>query len=342
MDTSTSYLGLTLKNPIIVGSSGLTGTIEGVKRLSQSGAGAVVLKSLFQEEISLESNKVIEDTLKADPSVRYFDYDGKKNPIEFYGYKVREDNLNRYTTLIRDAKAAVDIPVIASIHCFYDSMEWIAFARELERAGADALELNMFFPPTQFSRERKETEALYFQIIDKILGAVSIPVSLKISHYFTDLGIMIEKLSQTGIQGLVLFNRFFSPDVDIKKIEVIPSFLFSTPAEMAMSLRWMAIMAEKVECSLAASTGVHDGEAVVKQILAGADAVQVVSTVYKNGVKHIATMVEVLESWMGSKGIKSIADFKGRLSQDKSVDPALYERAQFMKYFADKKRLSLS
>lgn len=341
MDTSTSYLGLSLKNPIVVGSSGLTGTAEGVKRLAENGAGAVVLKSLFQEEISLESDKVIRDSKKADASVQYFDYDGRKNPIEFYGYKVREDNLNRYTTLIADAKAAVDIPVIASINCFSDSLEWIAFAKELEKAGADALELNMFFPPTNFHQERKEKEALYFKIIEKVLGVVSIPVSLKITHYFTDLGPMIQKLSQSGVQGLVLFNRFFSPDFDIKKIEVIPSFLFSSPAEMALSLRWVAIMAEKVDCSLAASTGVHDGAGVIKQILAGADAVQVVSTLYKNGVKHLGTMVEELETWMGSKGIKTVPDFKGRLSQEKSSDPALYERAQFMKYFADKKRLTV-
>lgn len=342
MDTSTSYLGLSLKNPIVVGSSGLSGTAEGVRRLAESGAGAVVLKSLFQEEIFFESEKVIRDAKKADASVQYFDYDGRKNPIEFYGYKVREDNLNRYTTLIRESKAAVDIPVIASVNCFFDSLEWIAFAKELEKAGADALELNMFFPPTNFNIERKEKEALYFQIIDKVLAVVSIPVSLKITHYFTDLGPMIQKLSQTGIAGLVLFNRFFSPDFDIKKIEVVPSYLFSTPAEMALSLRWIAIMAEKVGCSLAASTGIHDGEGVIKQVLAGADAVQVVSTLYKNGVKHLGTMLEELETWMGSKGIKTVPDFKGRLSQEKSSDPALYERAQFMKYFADKKRLTVN
>ena len=340
MDTSTSYLGLTLKNPIVVGSSGLTATVQGVTRLAENGAGAVVLKSLFQEEITLESDKVIRESKRADASVQYFDYDGRKNPMEFYGYKVREDNLNRYTALIRDAKAAVDIPVIASINCFYDSLEWIAFARELERAGADALELNMFFTPTRFGRERTETESLYFKIIEKILATVSIPVVLKISHYFTDLGPMIQKLSETGIQGLVLFNRFFSPDFDIKKIKVVPSFLFSTPSEMALSLRWVAIMSQKVGCPLVASTGVHDGEAVIKQLLAGAGAVQVVSTLYKNGVKHLGVMVEELETWMGSKGIKSVAEFRGRLSQDKSADPAMYERAQFMKYFADKKRLT--
>ncbi|VFQ44942.1 dihydroorotate dehydrogenase-like protein [Desulfoluna butyratoxydans] len=341
MDTSTSYLGMSIKNPIVVGSSGLSGTVEGVRRLAENGAGAVVLKSLFQEEINLESDKVIRDTKAADASVKYFDYDGRKNPIEFYGYKVREDNLNRYTTLIRESKASVDIPVIASINCYSDSLEWIAFARELERAGADALELNMFFSPTQFSQGRKDKEELYFKIIEKILGVVSIPVVLKISHYFTDLGPMIQKLSQTGIHGLVLFNRFFSPDVDIKKIEVVPSYLFSTPAEMALSLRWVAIMAEKVDCALVASTGVHDGAGVVKQILAGADVVQVVSTLYKNGVKHLGVMIEELETWMGSKGIQTIADFRGRLSQEKSSDPSVYERAQFMKYYADKKRLTV-
>lgn len=339
MDLSTSYLGMNLKNPVIVGSSGLTGTVKGVRTLADSGAGAVVLKSLFQEEIFFETDDFIKKMKKEHPDMQYFDYEGKKNPIEFYGYKVREDNLNNYKTLISDCKSSVAIPVIASINCFYDSLEWTAFAHELEKAGADALELNMFFPPTDFSKTRGEKEAIYFDTIEKITGEISIPVSLKISHYFTDLGPMIQKLSETKIKGLVLFNRFFSPDFDIDKLEVKPSFVFSTPAELAMSLRWIAVMSGKVSCDLAASTGIHDGEAVIKQLLAGADTVQIVSALYQNGKKYLWEILDKLESWMKTRGYKSIDDFKGKMAQEKSGDPKLYERTQFMKYFAGKKNV---
>ncbi|MCG8472900.1 MAG: dihydroorotate dehydrogenase-like protein [Desulfobacterales bacterium] len=339
MDISTSYMGIPLENPIIVGSSGLTATVDGVKRLAEAGAGAVVLKSLFQEEITLQTDKAIKEARNSDGSVAWFDYKGRQTPMEFYGYKVKEDNLERYTELITRCRESVSIPVIASINCFYDSLEWIAFAKEIEQVGAQAIELNMFFSPTRFGQPSHEKEALYFKVIDQILKAVTIPVSLKISYYFTDLAPMIQRLSTTGIGGLVLFNRFFSPDFDITKIEVTPSHLFSTPSEMALSLKWIAIMAQKVECELAASTGVHDGEGVIKQILAGAQAVQVVSTLYKNGIKHLPVMIETLKSWMGSKGIKTVADFRGRLAQESTTDPTVYERMQFMKYFTDKKRV---
>ena len=339
MDLSTQYLGLTLKNPIIVGSSGLTSTAGGVKKLAEIGAGAVVLKSLFQEEIFIETDDFINKMKKQHPDIQHFEYDGKMNPIEFYGYKVREDNLKKYCQLIRECKANVDIPVIASINCFYDSLEWTGFAAELEKAGADALELNMFFPPTDFVKGKKDKESIYFDTVTAITRDVSIPVALKISHYFTNLGLMIKDLSETGIKGLVLFNRFFSPDFDIDKLEVIPSFVFSTPAELAISLRWIAIMSNKVSCDLAASTGIHNGESVIKEILAGASAVQVVSALYKNGIPYLKDMLNKLESWMHARKYGSIANFKGKLSQEKSKDPRLFERTQFMKYFAGKSNI---
>ena len=166
-------------------------------------------------------------------------------------------------------------------------------------------------------------------------------VALTISPYFTDLGPMIQRLSKTGIHGIVLFNRFFSPDFDIDKMQVKPSFVFSTPAELALSLRWVAVMANKVDCSLAASTGVHDSTAVIKQILAGADAVQVASCLYKNGPSYIETLLEGLEQWMEKKKFEDLDDFKGRLSQEQSTDPAVYERAQFMRYFGGKESITL-
>jgi len=235
----------------------------------------------------------------------------------------------------------VAIPVIASINCFLKSVEWISYARLLEDAGADALELNMFFPPTDFEQQREDREAIYFTITEAVTQKLSIPTALKISHYFTDLGPMIQRLSRSGIGGLVLFNRYYSPDIDIDKLETTNSFVFSTPSDLAISLRWIAIMANKVACDLAASTGIHDGDAVVKQLLAGADAVQVASCLYRNGVGYVGDMLECLESWMARKRFSRIGSFKGRLSQSKSADPNIYERVQFMRYYGGKKNVVL-
>jgi dihydroorotate dehydrogenase (fumarate) len=338
MDLTTQYLGLTLKNPIIVGSSGLTSSVEKIKDIEAKGAGAVVLKSIFEEEVAFEYADFIKTAKKTGDSYKYFDYDGQKNPIDYYDYVIREENLNKYITLIEESKKAVSIPVIASINCYFHSTEWMSYAKDIEKAGADALELNMFFPPTDFAHTREAKESIYFQITEKITQKLSIPIALKISHYFTDLGPMIQKLSNTGVRGLVLFNRFFSPDIDINKFEVTPAFVFSTPSELAISLKWVAIMAEKVNCDLAASTGVHDGDAVIKQILAGADAVQVVSCLYKNGTGYLEEMLDRVESWMAGKGQSRLSAFKGKMSQDKSIDPSIYERAQFMRYFGGKKK----
>lgn len=340
VDLSTKYLGIKLKNPIIVGSSGLTSSAEKIKDLEKNGAGAVVLKSIFEEEISFEYADFIK-TGAIDYNDKYFDYEGRKNPIEYYDYVLREENLQKYVDLVKESKKTVSIPVIASINCYFDSAEWIPYARILEQAGADALELNMFFPPTDFSRTKKDKEELYFQIVKKIRENTTIPISLKISYYFTDLALMIQKLSNTGINGLVLFNRFFSPDIDINKLEIVPSNIFSTPSDLDLPLRWVAIMANKVGCDLATSTGVHDGEAVIKMLLAGADAVQVVSCLYKNGSNYIQALSERLESWMTARGYKSLSDFRGKLSRAKSTDPSIYDRVQFMRYYGGKKNLKI-
>jgi dihydroorotate dehydrogenase (fumarate) len=198
----------------------------------------------------------------------------------------------------------------------------------------------MFFLPSDFERTSLEQEKTYFKVIDKVLAAVSIPVALKISYYFSSLGPMIQRLSKTGIKGLVLFNRFFSPDFDIDKMTVKPSFVFSSPAELAVSLRWIAIMANKVDCDLAASTGVHDGPALIKQLLAGARAVQTVSSLYRKGPAHIETMLDNLKAWMQTHEYHCLDDFRCRLSQEATANPAAYERVQFMRYFEGGKDLT--
>ena len=328
VDLSTEYLGLKLKNPVIAGSSGLTNSVKSIKELEESGAAAVVLKSIFEEEIAFEYEDILNEAESKGYNLDQFDY---------YDYKIKEDNLDKYTTLISESKKNVSIPVIASVNCVY-SHEWLSFASQLQKAGADALELNMFFLPSDFERTSEEKERAYFQIIEQVQKTVTLPIALKISYYFSNLGPMIQKLSNTGIAGLVLFNRFFSPDFDIDKFEVKSSNIFSYPSDLPISLRWIAIMAERVNCDLAASTGVHDGVALIKQLLAGADAVQVASTLYQNGKGQIGEMLKTLEAWMEGKGYGRLADFKGKMSQAKSSNPAAYERVQFMKYFGGKKQ----
>jgi dihydroorotate dehydrogenase (fumarate) len=327
VDLSTQYLGMKLKNPVIAGSSGLTNSVRSIQDLEESGAGAVVLKSIFEEEIALEYEDILQEASAEGVNLDQFDY---------YDFHIKGEKLDKYTALIEESKKNVSIPVIASINCVY-SHEWTSFAKQLQTAGADALELNMFFLPSEFERTSQEKEKAYFQIIEKVQKEVTIPVALKISYYFSNLGPMIQKLSETGIAGLVLFNRFYSPDFDIDKMEVVSSNVFSAPSDLPISLRWIAIMAERVSCDLAASTGVHDGTALIKQILAGANAVQVASTLYKNGKGQITEMLNTLEAWMDKKNYGSLSDFRGKMSQAKSSNPAAYERVQFMKYFGGKK-----
>lgn len=323
MDITTNYLGLKLASPIIAGSSGLTGSVDKITAFARHGAGAVVLKSIFEEEIYFEQEDIIREAEADGVNLAQFDY---------YDFHLKGKKLDAYIDLIEAAKKAVDIPVIASINCVY-SHEWTAFAGQIEAAGADALELNMFFLPSDFSRSAREQEEAYFEIVDRIVKTVSIPVALKISYYFSSLGPMIQRLSRTGVAGLVLFNRFFSPDIDIDTFKVKPSFVFSTPAELAISLRWIGIMAQKVDCDLAASTGVHDGPALIKQLLAGAKAAQTVSSLYQKGPAHIGVMLDSLKTWMQAHGYQSLANFRGKMSQEAASNPAVYERAQFMRYF---------
>jgi len=328
MDLSIKYMGLDLPTPVIVGSSGLTDSAKKIQKLEKYGAGAVVIKSIFEEEITMEYEKVLAEEA---PS-RY-----KDDYLDYFDYKIKEQNLTNYLKLIQDAKKTVKIPVIASINCT-SSHEWSYFAKKIEEIGADALELNIFVMPSTLKKSLEDIDHDYLEIINNVKNAVKIPISIKISYYFSNLGRAIHVLSKTGVKGIVLFNRFFSPDIDLDKMEITSTNVFSTPQELPTSLRWIGIMANRVKCDLAASTGVHDGKAVVKQLLAGANAVQIVSTLYQNGPDYLKTVISDIESWMNEKGYESIQDFRGMLSQEHYVNPALYERVQFMKYFSDREK----
>jgi dihydroorotate dehydrogenase (fumarate) len=326
-DLSTKYLGIELRNPIIAAASGLTEDIESIKEFEKNGVGAVVLKSLFEEEIIAEIKKAAQEMAR--PANLYPEI------YDFFDYESAEDTLTKYLHLISEAKKQTNIPIIASVNCVTPN-EWTSFAKQMEDAGADALELNVFQMPSDLNRSAAENEQVYFDIIKEVTSITSLPVSLKISYFFNNLAGMIKRLSETDIKGLVLFNRFFSPDFDTDKFSVVPVNVYSTSDELSTSLRWIAIMADRVQCDLSASTGVHYGISVVKQLLAGATTVQSASTFYKNGKDYVAVMIKELEAWMIDKGFDRIDQFRGKMSQKRSENPAVYERAQFMKHFGGK------
>jgi len=320
----TTYMGLKLKNPIIVGSSGLTNSVDNVIELEKNGAGAVVLKSLFEEQILFTSSKTFEEG----DFTNY--YPEAQDYIHHYH---KENELNIYLNLIKDCKKNVSIPVIASINCISDS-EWMDFAVRIEQAGADALELNVFVLPSNLEKNSIENEKVYFDIANKITSLVKIPVALKLSYYFSSLAKSMTMLRWTNIQGLVLFIRLYSPDIDINQLEITSSNIFSSPSDLSLSLRWVAMLSDVVKCDIAASTGVHDGTAVIKQLLAGARVVQIASVLYKKGFKEINIMLMEIESWMKKKDFKTIDDFRGIMSIKNSNNTASWERVQFMKYFS--------
>lgn len=316
-----SYLGLKLKNPVIVSSSGLTSSVEKIKKIEKSGAGAVVLKSLFEEQINYEAGTLIMN----------HDYPEAEDYIKNY---TKDHGVGEYLKLIEEAKKAVSIPVIASINCV-SANDWVRFTREIENAGADAIELNVFSLPTDKNLEASEYEKVYFDLAGKIKSVTHLPVSMKIGNHFTNPVNMVYKLFTMGIKGVVLFNRFYEPDIDINKFSLTAAEVFSTPSEIRQNLRWVAIISDKVnQIDISASTGIHSGEAIIKQLLAGAEAVQVCSVLYKNGVEYIDKMLDEVEIWMKNNDYKSIEEFRGKMSYKSIPDPMLYERSQFMKYFS--------
>jgi dihydroorotate dehydrogenase (fumarate) len=323
-DLSTTYMGLDLRSPVIVGSSGLTRNVPNLVEIEKRGAGAVVLKSLFEEQIRHEIRKVFSyDDLQSA-------YTEAEDYIKNYA---RAHTLHEYLDFIQEAKKQVSIPVIASINCV-SGQEWPAFAKEIEAAGADGLELNVFLLPADTEQEGDAYEKVYFDVVEQVRKQASIPVALKVSSHFSGLAHLLKKLSWTGIRGLVLFNRFFNPDIDPDKLRVVPSNLYSRPEEISTSLRWIAIMAGKVQCDLCASTGVHDGPGVIKQLLAGAQAVQVCSALYKNGLEYLDVIHQGMKVWMEKNGHENLKSFAGSMSHLKVDSPAAYHRVQFMKHFA--------
>lgn len=327
-ELETVFAGLKLRNPIIVGSCGLSESIENVYELEKQGAAAIVLKSLFEEEILKDLNarlgKMSSESLIYPETLDYYDY--------YETYDGPEEATVKYLNHVAGVKKAVSIPVIASINCITAS-QWTYFPKNLEQAGADAIELNIFLLPSDLNRTAEENETVYFDIIREVAKQVSIPVIVKLSHYFSNVASMLKKISESGIDGMVLFNRFYNPDIDLKTMEFTSGAVLSSPSDLYTTLRWIGILSGRLGCSLAASTGVHDGAGLIKQILAGADAVEIASTLYRNGMHQIALMLEELEKWMAEHQFDQLNQFRGRMSQANAINPAAYERVQFMKYF---------
>ncbi len=319
------YLGLRLKNPIIVGSCGLTSTVEGIKTMEKHGAAAVILKSIFEEEIIEEHQEVLRNKLGA--------HDNNLEFLDYFDYHIKSDVLKKTISLIQDAKKEVDIPIIASINCA-SSGEWISYAKLLADAGADALELNLFKLPFDIHTKCDEQEHFYHDIVAKIKAHVSIPVSVKIAPYSSNLAAVIKKFDDAKVDGITLFNRFYNVDFDIYTDEVIAGNPYSNSEDYFNTLRWISIMSGKVTTDLSASTGIHNAETAIKMLMAGATTVQVVSKLYKDGFGAIEDIINGIKDWMDKKGYLSIDEFRGAVHHEPKENAEMFERVQFMKYFS--------
>jgi dihydroorotate dehydrogenase (fumarate) len=325
VDISTTYMGLSLPSPVIAGSSGITDNVDNLVQLEKAGAGAVVLKSLFEEEIVAEMAKTREQMERPG-----FTFPETADMDDFID---DDTGMTSYLKLIGDAKRALTIPVIASVNCV-SAGSWTSFAEMIERAGADALELNIFLMPSDVNASDQHSfEQRYFDIVQAVQDQVQIPVAVKLSYHFTLLARTLKRLSESGVNGLVLFNRFFNPDFDLDSLEIVPTNVLSSPELLHLSLRWVAIMSGRVEADIAASTGVHDGDAVIKQLLAGASAAQVASVLYHSGIGAVTGMVDRLRSWMEDHRYECLDDFSGMLSQSQVADPAVFDRVQFVRNY---------
>ncbi|MBT3382466.1 MAG: dihydroorotate dehydrogenase-like protein [Prolixibacteraceae bacterium] len=324
----TTYLGLHLKNPLVAASSGLTSSVEKIKELEKAGIGAVVLKSIFEEQINNEVSSLL---VKEQQNM---DYPEAEDYIKGY---LRDNSINDHIELLEESKKVVDIPVIASINCV-SADEWTTFAKDFENAGADAIELNIFYVPTDRNEKPGVVEQLYLDVLKKVKSVVSIPVAVKFGVNHSNIIGMADKLKANGASGIVMFNRFYEPDINLETLALTSSEVFSSPSELRRSLRWVGLVSSAVPTiDIAASTGIHDGSAVIKQLLAGAQVTQLCSSLYINGASVIAEMLDEMSGFMKKWNFKKPDDFRGRLSYKNIPDPMLYERSQFMKYFSNRK-----
>jgi dihydroorotate dehydrogenase (fumarate) len=323
MDLTTTYLGLKLKNPLIPAAGPLAEDVANVRQMEDAGAAAVVLHSLFEEQIRHEAEELdyhlSHGTESFAESLTYFPDLGE--------YKLGPEE---YLTHVGKLKKAVDIPVIASLNGATVG-GWIDYAKQIEQAGADALELNIYLVAADSEFSGVEVEQRYIDILKAVKAAVSIPVAVKLGPFFSAMAAMARQLDQAGADGLVLFNRFYQPDIDLEQLAVVPNLELSSPFEMRLPLRWIAVLYGRVQCSLAGNRGMSSGEDLIKMLMAGADATQVCSVLLREGVGHLETMLKEMRQWMEEREYGSVAQMKGSLSQKACGDSTAFERANYMK-----------
>jgi dihydroorotate dehydrogenase (fumarate) len=323
VDLSTTYLGLKLKNPLVIAACPLAESLDNLRKAEAAGAAAAVFPSLFEEQIEHEGaeiSKVYDRLADIDAeSTTYFP--------EMDHYQIGPEE---YLEHIEAAKKAVKIPVIGSLNGVSRG-GWTRYAKLIQEAGADALELNIYFIAADTSLTGAEVESLYLDLVSAVKESVSIPLAVKVGPYFSSPGYMAKRLVEAGADGLVLFNRFLQPDIDLDSLETSPKLVLSTPFEALLPLRWIAILRGQVKASLAHSSGLHDAQGMLKTLLAGADVGMVASVLYKQGVNYISTILKDMADWMEEKEYDSVEQLKGSMSHQNSPDPAAFERGNYMK-----------
>lgn len=323
MDLSTKYMGLNLRTPLVVSASPLSENLDNIRKMEDAGASGVVIYSLFEEQITSDRlelhHHLTYGTDSYAEALTYF-----PEPSEFH--LGPEGYLNH----IRKAKEAVKMPVIASLNGT-SAGGWTNYAKEMQQAGADALELNIYYIPTDVDLTGAQVEQTYLDILSMVRDVVTIPVAIKLSPFFSSLANVARRLDQGGADGLVFFNRFYQPDINLEHLEVRPNIILSTPQALRLPMRWIAILHGRIKASLAATSGIHTAQDVLKIMMVGADAAMLCSVLYRHGIDHIKTMEREIETWMSEHEYNSIRQMQGSMSQENCSDPSEFERAQYVK-----------
>ncbi len=320
-DLGTQYLGLNLGNPLVVSSSGLTGSVDGVRACADAGAGAVVLKSMFEELIVSHARDLDLDLLQSERP-EAFDYVNAEIGMQLGPLP--------YLRFIEDVMRQVSIPVIASVNCVSPRW-WVPYAKDIESAGAHALELNISHFPQGGDEDFRDIERQYSRIVAEVCSRVSIPVAVKIGPYFTSIAGVAKEISDAGARGIVLFNRYYTVDVDPETGKFVPAMTLSSPEEIYLPLRWTGFLANTLDCDIAASTGIHDTLGVVRVLMAGASAACLCTALYRNGVPYLETMRNELNGWLDSHGYRSVSDIRGMALREEGCDGMLLHRLQYLK-----------
>lgn len=320
IDLATNYMGIALKNPIIAGASSMSADLTMLKKLETAGAGAIVYKTLFEEQINLESAQ-FDDQLET--------MGGLHAEMTSLYPKLQHAGPEAHLVNLRKAKETLGIPVIASLNCLYDNT-WIEYARLIEKTGVDGIELNFYFIPGDFEADGRLIEDIQLDLLKTLKTKISIPVSVKLSSFYSNPLNFISRLDKAGVNGIVIFNRMFEPEINTHDIKHSAPFYLSHEGDYRLTLRYAGLLFGNLKAQVCANTGIYQGNDVIKMLLAGADCVQVVSTLYKNKPEHIATMLHDIETWMESNKFSSIADFKGKLSKKELKDPFVYKRGQYI------------